>query len=106
HSAVHQPGAGHEFDALREYVRGDDVRTIDWRASARAQELTVRTYRPERDRRVIVVLDSSRAAAVRVHNETRFDVGIEASLFVSALAEAGGDRVDLVALDQRVHTRS
>ena len=105
-SAVHMPGAGHEFDSLREYVRGDDVRTIDWRASARSNELIVRTYRPERDRRVVVVLDSSRASAVRVGNETRFDAGIEAALFMSALANAGGDRVDLVTLDQTIRTRS
>jgi len=105
-SAVHMPGAGHEFDSLREYVRGDDVRTIDWRASARANDLIVRTYRPERDRRVIVVLDSSRASAVRVGNETRFDAGIEAALFMAALANAGGDRVDLVTLDQTIRARS
>lgn len=105
-SAVYAPGAGHEFDSLREYVRGDDVRTIDWRASARSDELIVRTYRPERDRRVVVVLDSSRASAVRVGDETRFDAGIEAALFMSALANAGGDRVDLMTLDQSVRTRS
>lgn len=105
-SAVHAPGAGHEFDSLREYVRGDDVRTIDWRASARSDELIVRTYRPERDRRVVVVLDSSRASAVRVGDETRFDAGIEAALFMSALANAGGDRVDLLTLDQSIRTRS
>lgn len=105
-SAVHMPGAGHEFDSLREYVRGDDVRTIDWRASARSDELIVRTYRPERDRRVVVVLDSSRASAVRVGDETRFDAGIEAALFMSALANAGGDRVDLLTLDQTIRTRS
>ncbi|NLZ99345.1 MAG: DUF58 domain-containing protein [Micrococcus sp.] len=105
-SAVYAPGAGHEFDSLREYVRGDDVRTIDWRASARSDELIVRTYRPERDRRVVVVLDSSRASAVRVGDETRFDAGIEAALFMSALANAGGDRVDLLTLDQSIRTRS
>ena len=59
--------------------------------------LIVRTYRPERDRRVVVVLDSSRASAVRVGNETRFDLaGVEAALFIAALANAGGDRVDLL----------
>ncbi len=105
-SAVHTPGAGHEFDSLREYVRGDDVRTIDWRASARSTDLIVRTYRPERDRRVVVVLDASRASAVRIGNETRFDAGIEAALFMSALANAGGDRVDLVTLDQAIRSRS
>src|SRR5699024_10243108 len=64
------------------------------------------TYRPERDRRVVVVLDASRASAVRVGDETRFDAGIEAALFMSALANAGGDRVDLVTLDQAIRSRS
>jgi uncharacterized protein (DUF58 family) len=43
-------GQGTEFDSLREYVVGDDVRSIDWRATARRNDLVVRTWRPERDR--------------------------------------------------------
>src|SRR5699024_11572031 len=45
-------GQGSEFDSLRDYVRGDDVRSIDWRATARGQGVVVRTWRPERDRRL------------------------------------------------------
>ena len=44
-------GQGTEFDSLREYVVGDDVRSIDWRATARRSDVVVRTWRPERDRR-------------------------------------------------------
>jgi hypothetical protein len=51
-------GQGTEFDSLREYVGGDDVRSIDWRATARASDVMVRTWRPERDRRVLIVLDT------------------------------------------------
>ena len=49
-------GQGTEFDSLREYVIGDDVRSIDWRATARRADVVVRTWRPERDRRVVLVL--------------------------------------------------
>ena len=49
-------GQGTEFDSLREYVIGDDVRSIDWRATARRADVVVRTWRPERDRRVVIVL--------------------------------------------------
>ena len=56
---------GTEFDSLREYVPGDDVRSIDWRASARAADVMVRTWRPERDRQVVLVLDTGRTSAVR-----------------------------------------
>ena len=53
-------GQGSEFDSLREYVLGDDVRSIDWRGTARQSDVLVRTWRPERDRRILVVLDTGR----------------------------------------------
>ena len=65
-AAVQIRGAGTEFDSLRDYVRGDDVRSIDWRATARRSAVMVRTWRPERDRRVVIMLDTSRTAAARV----------------------------------------
>ncbi|MDJ1372566.1 DUF58 domain-containing protein [Gulosibacter molinativorax] len=98
-------GQGTEFDSLRDYVRGDDVRSIDWRATARQQELVVRTWRPERDRRVIIVIDSGRTAAARIEDETRLDTAIESALLLAALATRAGDRVELVAFDQRVRAR-
>jgi uncharacterized protein (DUF58 family) len=98
-------GHGTEFDSLRDYVRGDDVRSIDWRATARRQDLVVRTWRPERDRRVVVVVDAGRAGAGRVDDEPRLDTAIETALLVGALAAAAGDRVDLVVLDDAVRGR-
>jgi uncharacterized protein (DUF58 family) len=104
-------GQGTEFDSLREYVRGDDVRSIDWRATARrggsraGQQVMVRTWRPERDRRVVLVLDSGRTSAARVDDEPRLDTAFEASLLLAALATRAGDRVDLLAFDRRVRAR-
>ncbi|ROP26738.1 DUF58 domain-containing protein [Pseudokineococcus lusitanus] len=104
-SAVQVRGQGTEFDSLREYVQGDDVRSIDWRATARRQDLVVRTWRPERDRRVLLVLDTSRTAAGRVGDAPRLDAAMDAALLLAALASRAGDRVDLVALDRRVRAR-
>lgn len=104
-SAVNVRGPGTEFDSLREYVIGDDVRAIDWRATARRQEMVVRTWRPERDRRVMIVLDTSRLSASRLGDAPRLDAGIEASLLLTALATRAGDRVELVAVDQTVRAR-
>ncbi|GAA4395094.1 DUF58 domain-containing protein [Brevibacterium sp. NPDC049920] len=104
-TAVMIRGLGTEFDSLREYVRGDDVRSIDWRATARARELMVRTWRPERDRRVVIVLDSSRLAARRCGTGTVFDAALEAGQLLAALAAGGGDRVDLLVADARVRAR-
>jgi uncharacterized protein (DUF58 family) len=98
-------GQGTEFDNLREYVRGDDVRSIDWRATARRSDLVVRTWRPERDRRVVIVIDSGRTSAARIANEPRIDTAFESSLLLAALATRAGDRVDLVIYDRRVRGR-
>ncbi len=98
-------GQGTEFDSLREYVRGDDVRSIDWRATARRNDLVVRTWRPERDRRVVIVIDSGRTSAARIANEPRIDTAVESALLLAALATRAGDRVDLIVFDRRVRGR-
>jgi uncharacterized protein (DUF58 family) len=109
-------GQGTEFDSLREYVRGDDVRSIDWRATARrsggpgpdgrpGQTLMVRTWRPERDRHVVVIVDSGRTAAARIADETRIDTAFESTLLLGALADRAGDRVDVAVFDRRVRGR-
>lgn len=98
-------GHGTEFDVLREYVIGDDVRSIDWRASARHHDVVVRTWRPERDRRVYCVLDTGRTSAVRVGDAPRLDATIDAALLLSVLAARADDRVDLLAVDSSVRVR-
>ena len=95
-------GQGTEFDSLREYVIGDDIRSIDWRATARAEHVVVKTWRPERDRRVLCVLDTGRTSAVRIGDEPRLDAAIDAALLLTTLAAHAGDRVDLLAVDTEV----
>ena len=102
-------GQGTDFDSLREYVVGDDVRSIDWRATARRGDVVVRTWRPERDRRVVIVLDTGRTAAGRVGVDPtaadpagwpRLDWSMDAALLLAALASRAGDHVDFLAHDR------
>ncbi|MFF2995039.1 DUF58 domain-containing protein [Streptomyces sp. NPDC057950] len=95
-------GEGTEFDSLREYVPGDDTRSIDWRATARHSTVAVRTWRPERDRHILLVLDTGRTSAGRVGDAPRLDASLDAALLLAALASRAGDRVDLLAYDRRV----
>lgn len=95
-------GQGTEFDSLREYVPGDDTRSIDWRATARHSTVAVRTWRPERDRHILLVLDTGRTSAGRVDDAPRLDASMDAALLLAALASRAGDRVDLLAYDRRV----
>ena len=104
-------GQGTEFDSLRDYVTGDDVRSIDWRGTARRERLVVKTWRPERDRRVLCVLDTGRTSAGRITGlaggsgggEPRLDSAIDAALLLAALASHADDRVDLLAVDTVTH---
>ncbi len=107
-------GQGTEFDSLRDYVLGDDPRAIDWRGSARREHVVVKQWRPERDRRVLCVLDTGRTSAGRigtaaaplaadVAGEPRLDLAIDAALLLATLAAHAGDRVDLLALDTQTH---
>ena len=105
-AAVQVRGQGTEFDSLREYVDGDDVRSIDWRATARRREVVVRTWRPERDRHVLLVVDTSRTSAARVLDGTRLEAAVEAALLLGVLASHAGDRVELLAYDRRVRARA
>ncbi|MFF7953173.1 DUF58 domain-containing protein [Streptomyces griseorubiginosus] len=95
-------GEGTEFDSLREYVPGDDTRSIDWRATARQSAVAVRTWRPERDRHILLVLDTGRTSAGRVGDAPRLDASMDAALLLAALASRAGDRVDLLAYDRGV----
>jgi len=110
-------GQGTEFDSLREYVVGDDVRSIDWRATARRADVVVRTWRPERDRRVVIVLDTGRTSAGRVGVDPtaadpggwpRLDWSMDAALLLAADNNqriAGANRAARAALlldDQRL----
>ncbi|MBO9522927.1 MAG: DUF58 domain-containing protein [Nocardioidaceae bacterium] len=104
-AAIRVRGQGTEFDSLREYVRGDDVRSIDWRASARSRHVVVRTWQPERDRRVVLVLDTSRTSAGRIGEVPRLDSAMDAALLLAALASRAGDRVDFLAGDRVVRAR-
>jgi uncharacterized protein (DUF58 family) len=95
-------GQGTEFDSLRDYVPGDDVRSIDWRATARRGNVVLRTWRPERDRQVAIVIDSGRMSAGRVGDAPRLDHAMDAALLLAALATRAGDRVSLLACDSEV----
>ncbi|WP_354002992.1 DUF58 domain-containing protein [Microbacterium elymi] len=81
------------------------MRSIDWRATARAGTTMLRTWRPERDRHVVIVIDTGRTSAARVGDGVRLDAEMEAALLLSALAVQAGDHVHLVMFDRAVRAR-
>ena len=95
-------GGGTEFDALREYTVDDEFRRIDWAATARTGKPIVRTYRPERNQTILLLLDSGRMMAGQVAGVPRLDHAMDAVMMLTAVASRLGDRVGMVAFDQEV----
>jgi uncharacterized protein (DUF58 family) len=95
-------GQGMEFSEVREYVDGDDVRLIDWNVSARTQSLHIKRMMEERDRNVLVLLDTSASLAFGSIGRTKFDLLVEvAAIFVLA-GYSARDKVSLALAQDRV----
>ncbi len=97
-------GGGSEFEQLREYTADDEFRSIDWRATARSGTAIVRTYRPERNQTVLVLLDSGRLTAARVGDVPRIEHEMDAVMMLGAVATRLGDKVGLLVFDAVVRS--
>ena len=95
-------GEGREFESMRDYVRGDELRHISWTATARRSKLTTRQYQIERDQTVIVAIDSGRLMTGRIGAETKFDTAIHAALALMSACARAGDNAGLVVFGRRV----
>ena len=95
-------GEGREFESMRDYVRGDELRHISWTTTARRGKLTTRQYQIERDQTVIIALDAGRLMTGRIEDETKFDTALHASLALMSAASRAGDNCGLVVFGRRV----
>jgi len=95
-------GEGREFESMRDYVRGDELRHISWTATARRNRLTTRQYQIERDQTVMIALDGGRLMTGRVGDESKFDTAIHASLALMSACARAGDNCGLAVFGRRV----
>lgn len=95
-------GRGSEFDRLREYRREDELRNIDWKATARYQNLISREYVVERNQNLLLVIDSGRSMCNAHEGVTHFDRALNAAILLAYVALRQGDTVGLLAGSNRV----
>lgn len=95
-------GEGREFESLRDYVRGDELRHVSWTATARRGKLTTRQYQIERDQTILIALDTGRLMTARIENETKLDSAVHATLALMSAAARGGDNAGLVVFGRRI----
>jgi uncharacterized protein (DUF58 family) len=97
------PGGAWEFESLRDYVRGDDVRLIDWKATARRRKPIVRNQEAERNQTVLLLLDCGRLMNAEVDGVAKLDYAVNTALMLAHVALSRGDRVGLCTFSHRVH---
>jgi uncharacterized protein (DUF58 family) len=95
-------GEGREFESLREYVRGDELRHVSWSATARRGKLVTRQYQIERDQTILIAIDAGRLMTARIENESKLDSAVHATLALMSAAARGGDNAGLVVFGRRI----
>jgi uncharacterized protein (DUF58 family) len=95
-------GKGRDFDRLREYVTGDELRDVAWKASARRGKLIVREYRLDRSQDVLVCLDRGHRMAARVAGLTKLDHAVNAGVLLAYIANRMEDKSALLSFATEV----
>ncbi len=101
---IRRIGHSMEFEKIREYVKGDDYRTVNWKATARKNQLMVNQFQDEKSQHVYSVIDKGRLMKMPFENMTLLDYAINASLVISNIALKKGDKPGLITFSQKVNT--
>ena len=98
-------GRGREFDSLRDYQPGDELRDIAWPATARRGKPITRVFQPERSQAVWILVDGGRLLRARVGERTKLDLLVDAALALAQVVEGAGDRIGLLTYGRTLHRR-
>lgn len=101
---IRRAGQHTEFEQIKEYVKDDDFRHINWQASARRHLLMVNVFQDERSQRIYNIIDKGRVMQQAFRGMTLLDYAINASLMLSYVAMRKEDKAGLVTFDERFDT--
>ena len=99
---IRQIGISNEFEQIREYVKGDDYRVINWKASARKNELMVNQYQQEKAQNVYCLIDKGRLMHMPFEGLSLVDYAINATLVLSGIAIGKGDKAGLITFSDKI----
>ncbi|MBK8255414.1 MAG: DUF58 domain-containing protein [Polyangiaceae bacterium] len=97
-------GGESEFERLREYRRGDEYRSIDWKATARKQKLISREYQLESNQNILFLIDAGRLMTAETGGMSLFDHALNSTLMLAHVAAKGGDNIGLLTFADDVRT--
>ena len=101
---VRKLGHSMEFEQIKEYVRGDDYRTINWKATARKDVLMVNNYTDERSQQIYCLINKGRVMKMPFHGLTLLDYAINTSLVLSNVALVRQDKAGLITFEKNLDT--
>jgi uncharacterized protein (DUF58 family) len=99
---VRKYGHQMEFDQIREYIKGDDIRTINWKATARRHQLMVNQYQDEKSQQVYSVIDMGRTMKMPFDGTTLLDYAINTALVISNIAMLKHDKAGLITFNEKI----
>ena len=99
---IRRLGHNMEFEQIKDYVPGDDVRTINWKATARRGHLMVNNYQDERSQQVYCLIDKGRAMRMPFDGMTLLDYSINAALIISNVALKKDDKAGIVTFQHKI----
>jgi uncharacterized protein (DUF58 family) len=101
---IRKIGHSMEFEQIKEYVRGDDYRTINWKATARKPELMVNNYTDERSQQIYCLINKGRVMKMPFEGMTLLDHAINASLVLSNVALVKQDKAGVITFEKNLDT--
>ncbi|MFN9721515.1 MAG: DUF58 domain-containing protein [Planctomycetota bacterium] len=99
---VRMPGQGREFERLREFRYGDEIRQIDWKATARQRQLISREFNVERNQNIVIMVDCGRFMRNETDGISYLDRALNSAIMLSYIALGQGDNVSLLAFSSRI----
>lgn len=99
---IRRIGHSYEFEQIKNYVRGDDYRSINWRATGRKAELMVNQYEDEKSQNVYTIIDKSRSMKMPFNGLTLLDYSINSSLAMSNIILQKGDKAGLITFSCKI----
>ncbi len=102
--SIRKLGHSMEFEQIKEYVRGDDYRTINWKATARKDALMVNNYTDEKSQQIYCIINKGRVMKMPFGGLTLLDHAINASLILSNVALVRQDKAGLITFAEQLDT--
>ena len=101
---IRRLGNNSEFEQIKNYVQGDEIKTINWKATSRRNELMVNQYQEEKSQSVYCIIDKSRSMQMEFDNLSMLDYSINSSLVFTNIALRKGDKAGLITYSDKIGT--